>query len=482
MPGIGTSHLIYFGTLGKELQLRGHDVQLLTNSRVKIPSLLREGLSWRQFPVDTDLDKAKGLMDMITDNAVNGGSPWTNLYIISQHMKMFDSEARQLFKDTETLEFVRQGEFDFLIIDNNHALFALPYILDVPFAYFSTECHPWESRTPALPSYAPIPLAPSSDHMTLSERAFNTFLFLLMTPMLAPARDMTFIRDFLPPGRPLLSASELVTRADLCFRLREKIIDTPRPLNPNMVDIGGVMARPAQPLPPDLKKLVESAENVVILMSFGSLFNELPADIIVKFVEVFRKVRLTFLWKFNAEVPNLPRNVHRMTWIPQNDLLGHPNVKLFITHGGANSMMEAVYHGVPLILFPLGIDQGFNAQLSQSKDYGLRMNIASFTAEEMAAAIHDVLGGNYTKSVKEAFFRQLPPAGDTAEFWIDHVIKYGSKHIRPHSQDMVWYKYLMVDLLVILLSAILLLITLLYGLYRLICRIACGSKRKSKTE
>ena len=32
-------------------------------------------------------------------------------------------------------------------------------------------------------------------------------------------------------------------------------------------------------------------------------------------------------------------------WVPQNDILGHPKLKLFITHGGNNGQYEALYHG-----------------------------------------------------------------------------------------------------------------------------------------
>ena len=33
-------------------------------------------------------------------------------------------------------------------------------------------------------------------------------------------------------------------------------------------------------------------------------------------------------------------------WAPQNDLLGHKQMRAFLSHCGANSMYESAYHGV----------------------------------------------------------------------------------------------------------------------------------------
>ncbi|KIH53839.1 hypothetical protein ANCDUO_16020 [Ancylostoma duodenale] len=41
-------------------------------------------------------------------------------------------------------------------------------------------------------------------------------------------------------------------------------------------------------------------------------------------------------------VDMLPRNVHLFKWLPQSDLLRHPRTKVFITHGGYNSIQVNV--------------------------------------------------------------------------------------------------------------------------------------------
>jgi len=64
------------------------------------------------------------------------------------------------------------------------------------------------------------------------------------------------------------------------------------------------------------------------------------------------------VWKWESEEMNgSPDNVLLKKWLPQQDLIGHSKTKLFITHGGLMSTMEAIYHGKPMIVMPGFADQ-----------------------------------------------------------------------------------------------------------------------------
>ena len=93
----------------------------------------------------------------------------------------------------------------------------------------------------------------------------------------------------------------------------------------------------------------------------------------------------------------LKSNVKASPWLPQNDILGHPKTRLFIGHAGMNGMMEAGYHGVPMICVPFFGDQFDNAVAAKHLGLAEIVYKESITEENLAKAINTVL--NNSRSV-----------------------------------------------------------------------------------
>lgn len=111
-----------------------------------------------------------------------------------------------------------------------------------------------------------------------------------------------------------------------------------------------------------LREFIESGEKGAVLFSLGSNIrsDKLTTDIQMMFIQAFNEIpQYNFLWKFESnELPvQLPKNMMISSWLPQNDILAHPNMKGFITHSGGLSTQEASWYGVPMIGMPFLCDQ-----------------------------------------------------------------------------------------------------------------------------
>lgn len=143
----------------------------------------------------------------------------------------------------------------------------------------------------------------------------------------------------------------------------QAITDYKVPLFPNQKFVGGLQIKKPKELPIELKKIADESKNGLVLFSLGTNVRSDslgPERIKLILRALGRLDRYTFLWKFETteKLPiELPKNVKIQAWMPQNDILAHPNTKLFISHCGLLSTQEALWYGVPVLGFPVFADQ-----------------------------------------------------------------------------------------------------------------------------
>lgn len=199
------------------------------------------------------------------------------------------------------------------------------------------------------------------------------------------------------------------------------------------------------------------------------------------FTDTFKNLRQRVLWKFeDKSLINVPSNVMIRDWMPQSDVLAHPNVILFISHGGMLGTMESLYHGVPMLLIPFFSDQFQNAYRISKSGYGEFLNNREVTEESLPKAIFNILSNeaylNKAKHTSAVFKYNLMQPMHEAMFWIEHVAKFkGAKHLKSNAVHMSWFSYLLLDVILVNLLAV---FAILFVLYILVKRIF----RKSEIE
>lgn len=88
-----------------------------------------------------------------------------------------------------------------------------------------------------------------------------------------------------------------------------------------------------------------------------------------------------------SEFGEQPAHVHVERYIPQSLLLPHCDV--VITHGGSGTMLDALSHGLPMVIIPMAADQPVNAQLCEQLGVARVVTPEGRTGSELAQAIRN---------------------------------------------------------------------------------------------
>jgi MGT family glycosyltransferase len=86
----------------------------------------------------------------------------------------------------------------------------------------------------------------------------------------------------------------------------------------------------------------------------------------------------------------VPANVSVVRRVPQLELL--PKVAAFVTHGGTNSVMEALHFGVPMIVLPEAPEHAITAARVEDLGLGRQLDPRSVTADALFSAVTEVAG------------------------------------------------------------------------------------------
>lgn len=382
-----------------------------------------------------------------------------------------EHENMKRFLSDETLEF------DLVIVESfgTEAFYAFGEYFNAPLIATSTTLNtnwlnaaignvePW--------SFVPNQLLNASPEMGFLDRFNNVLLNLVehaIIRLYSQPRQNQLVKKYFPRSTKTLQE---VIQNDVClaFVNTHYTIALPRPYVPNMIEMGGInIDRKVGALPVDFQVFLDSSSDGVILFSMGSIFqaSNLNEEQRRSFIEVFAKLKQKVIWRYNLpDADQLPENIMARSWLPQKEIMAHPNVKLFITHGGMLGTTEGFYHGVPMIGIPIFGDQPVNVARNVQKGFAVALDKTNLTEQSISWAIEEVLNNpKYAKTVKAlsaAYHDQQHTPQETVVYWSEFVVRNKcASFMRVPGQSMGVVEYNNLDVWFIL---IILVIGLVYA-------------------
>lgn len=208
---------------------------------------------------------------------------------------------------------------------------------------------------PYVLSYIPSVFLSFTNRMNVVERLQNVLFFLAEKVMLKLYHDpfhRKLYDEAFPDPKPDFDHIKY-HGVSLILLNSHFSLNYAQPLLPNMIEVAGMhVKKEADPLPSDIQKFLDGAKEGVVYFSMGS--NLRPS----KMAEAQKKaiinslsnLKQKILWKWDDESILVDKKkILVKKWFAQDSVLAHPNVKLFVTHGGYLSLTESIYYGVPVV-------------------------------------------------------------------------------------------------------------------------------------
>ncbi|XP_068390898.1 UDP-glucuronosyltransferase 3A1-like [Eschrichtius robustus] len=136
---------------------------------------------------------------------------------------------------------------------------------------------------------------------------------------------------------------------------------------------------------------------------------------------------------------------------------GHPHVHLCVTHGGINSVIEAIQHGMPMVEISLFGDQPENLLRVEAKNFGVSIQLKQINTETLALNMKQVIEDKRQKSamVDTSIMKRSHPLTPSQRLvgCIDHILQTGGAvHLKPYTFQQLWHEQYLLDVFLFLLA------------------------------
>ncbi len=270
-----------------------------------------------------------------------------------------------------------------VVVEDNVVCFPALVTADAPYVRI-VSCNPLEMKGSSVaPTFSGYPQSDSSD--------WKQFRFEFESTH----RDMwSSFNDFVvKSGAPVLPDLEFIHTskvANLYVYPAEADYVGERPLDSTWTRMDSSVRSTDEPyeIPTEVANRPEAS--ALVYLSLGSL-GSADVDLMKRIISVLGKTPHRYIVSMGPAHDEyvLAENMVGSEFVPQTRII--PQVDLVISHGGNNTVTEALHFGKPMVLLPLFWDQYDNAQRMHELGFGKRLATYAFTDEEMMDALNSLL-------------------------------------------------------------------------------------------
>ncbi|CAD5211777.1 unnamed protein product [Bursaphelenchus okinawaensis] len=442
-PSIGYSHMQFQGRLADLLVERGHQVDVYIsnfNANEKRTATSKA----RVIRINATTKTRFAELDLFTD-PFNAG----NILFQMKRADPYRNTTAQLCQDIVNhptlIDQIKAEKYDVIIAEMfDPCIFYLAEYVNIPTRILSSamptpDLVAHSLGIPVPRSYIPSVLASSADVPNLgwTERLFNVITDLyhpIVLHELTGRMQKMYYDKF---GVEMPEFRDLLRKSSYVFVNVHDHLDHPRPITRKMHYIGGIaVKKPQSKHTKEVEQIISRPSKGLILFSMGSLIDStlMPKFVKEAFMATFAHFKdYTFLWRIKVnpndtqEFENIT-NLYTIAWMDQPTILADTKTKLFITHCGQNSVMEAAYNGVPVLGLPLFADQHYNNALLINRRTGLYQDVHETTAESLISKMTELLNNEDYYNKAQLLKEKLRDEPFKPEDRFVGLVEYAARH------------------------------------------------------
>jgi MGT family glycosyltransferase len=369
--------------IGQVLQARGHRVVFIVEESFA-GRLEAQGFEERRMrlgpPPATEEVPGQFWIDFIRDTAPIFRKPTIEQlgeFIAPTWQALIDGSR---YVDERLREILDEVAPDVIVEDNVVAFAALP-ASGRPWVRI-VSCNPAEIKDPAIPPFSSgYPVADRSAWPGFLEEVDRTHRELW-------SGFEAFLRDrgapglaWGPQGPDLMLESPWL---NLWLYPRDIDYDRAAPLGPTWHGLESSVRATTESW--ELPAHLRGGDGALVYLSLGSL-GSADVGLMQRLIDVMAASRHRVIVSMGplADQLHLADNMTGAGFLPQPAIL--PLVDVVITHGGNNTVTEAVHHGKPMVVLPLFWDQVDNAQRLAETGFGVRLPAYELEPAALTGAI-----------------------------------------------------------------------------------------------